>query len=110
MYVDPARVEPVTELSAHVDGVVADRAPTEPAPIPDGLRVLAADVRSDPADRLARRSLAVALLGRGWSVATATAASGLAEGEVRGLEGVRRPGTAASSVADDLVAARTMER
>lgn len=107
MYVDPARVEPVTESS--VDGVVAERAPTEHAPIPDGLRALAADVRRDPADRLARRSLAVALLDRGWSVATTTAATGLGEGEVRGLGGVQRPGTAASSVADALVAGRTME-
>jgi hypothetical protein len=113
MYVDPATIEPVTELSTAVAEVVAERAPEDlvPAPaadsgVPRELRVLVEDARHDGGDLLARRSLALALLDRGWSASTAAAASGLREHEVSALHTVQRPGTAASSVADDLVAAR----
>lgn len=113
MYVDPATVEPVTELPTAVAEVVADRVPAashrprhDAAPaVPAELRVLVRDAR-DVDDATARRSLAFALLDRGWTVATAGAASGLGEPEVSALDHVQRPGTAASSVADDLVAAR----
>jgi hypothetical protein len=55
------------------------------------------------------REFAVALLARGWAATSAAAVSGLAVSAVTALSRVRRPGTAAASVADD-VAARARRR
>jgi hypothetical protein len=82
-----------------------------PAAAPDLLPAPAAPpadlvplVRRARRDVGAARELASALLARGWSARPAAALSGLAETAVRALARVRRPGTAAGFVADDLAA------
>lgn len=55
------------------------------------------------------REFAAALLARGWAATSAATLSGLAVSAVTALSRVRRPGTAADSVADD-VAARARRR
>ncbi|MFC5142079.1 hypothetical protein ACFPK1_27875 [Actinomycetospora rhizophila] len=77
-----------------------------PPPPPADLRALVRRARSDPG---AARELAAALLARGWSTRPVAALAGLAESAVTALARVRRPGTAAGSVADD-VAARARRR
>jgi hypothetical protein len=80
----------------------------DPAPAPDPDLGPPADLR--PLVRRARRDvgaareLASALLARGWAARPAAALSGLAVSAVRALARVRRPGTAAGFVADDLAA------
>lgn len=76
-----------------------------PAP-PSDLRGLARRAHREPG---AARELATALLSRGWSTRPVAALAGLAESVVAGLARVRRPGTAAGAVADD-VAARARRR
>lgn len=78
----------------------------DPDPAPDlgppaDLRPL---VRRAHRDVGAARELASALLARGWAARPAAALSGLAVSAVRALARVRRPGTAAGFVADDLAA------
>ncbi len=75
-------------------------------PVPDpeppaDLRPLVLRARRDVG---AARELASALLARGWAARPAAALSGLAVTAVRALARVRRPGTAAGFVADDLAA------
>jgi hypothetical protein len=55
------------------------------------------------------REFAAALLARGWAARSVATLSGLAETAVTALSRVRRPGTAAEFVADD-VAARARRR
>ncbi|MEJ2863530.1 hypothetical protein [Actinomycetospora flava] len=74
--------------------------------VPSDLRTLAQRARRDT---VAARELAATLLARGWSARRAAALAGLAVSAVAALAGVRRPGTAARSVADD-VAARARRR
>lgn len=85
-------------------------APPTPRPDVDAppadLRDLARRARRDT---VAARELAAALLARGWSARRAAALAGLAVSAVVALAGVRRPGTAARAVADD-VAARARRR
>ncbi|MDD7941839.1 hypothetical protein PHK61_25810 [Actinomycetospora lutea] len=68
---------------------------------PSDLRGLARRAHRDPG---AARELAAALLARGWSTRPVAALAGLAESAVAALARVRRPGTAAGAVADDLAA------
>lgn len=78
-----------------------------PAPrTPDDLAPLARRARLDTGSA---REFAVALLARGWAARSAATLSGLAESAVTALSRVRRPGTAAEFVADD-VAARARRR
>ena len=97
----PRSAEP--PAAARAVTVTAD--PARPTP-PSDLNPLARRARRD---RGAARELAVALLARGWSARTAAALAGLAESAVAALARVRRPGTAARAVGDD-VAARARRR
>jgi len=73
---------------------------------PDDLLPLARRARRDTGSA---RELAAALLSRGWAARSVAALSGLAETAVTALARVRRPGTAAGSVAAD-VASRARRR
>ncbi len=80
---------------------------TLPAPrTPADLLPLARRARRDTGSA---REFAVALLARGWAATSVATLSGLAVSAVTALSRVRRPGTAAGSVADD-VAARARRR
>ncbi|PVZ08278.1 hypothetical protein [Actinomycetospora cinnamomea] len=96
--------------AATPDLTTTDLTTTDPArstpEAPDDLRALARRARRDVT---AARELAAALLARGWAARRAAALSGLAETAVAALGRVRRPGTAAGFVADD-VAARARRR
>lgn len=94
---------PLAPPEAAPDTLPAPR-PADPAPA--DLRQLARRARRDT---VAARELAAALLARGWSTVRAAALTGLAESAVAALARVRRPGTAAGAVADD-VAARARRR
>ena len=72
------------------------------APDPEPPADLLPLVRRARRDTTSARQLAAALLSRGWAARRAAALSGLAEGAVAALARVRRPGTAAGFVADDL--------
>ncbi|MEJ2890827.1 hypothetical protein [Actinomycetospora aeridis] len=90
---------------AEARAVTVDVDPGRPE-APSDLRHLAGRARRDV---VAARELAAALLARGWSARRAATLAGLAETAVAALEHVRRPGTAARAVADD-VAARARRR
>jgi hypothetical protein len=100
----------VTVLHEPPDSTLAPPASapdTLPAPrTPADLLPLARRARRDAGSA---REFAVALLARGWAATSAAAVSGLAVSAVTALSRVRRPGTAAASVADD-VAARARRR
>lgn len=74
--------------------------------LPPDLRSLARRARRDEA---ATRALVAALLGRHWEVEHIALATGTTSEAVASLAGVRRPGTAAGFVADE-VAARARSR
>jgi hypothetical protein len=69
--------------------------------VPADLRPLARRARADTA---AARELASALLGRRWEADLVALATGMDRDTVASLAEVRRPGTAAAFVADDLAA------
>lgn len=69
--------------------------------VPADLRPLARRARADTA---ATRELASALLGRRWEADLVALATGMDPDTVASLAEVRRPATAAASVADDLAA------
>lgn len=92
--------EPVDSPLAPPAAAPGLRSAPDPEP-PADLRPLVGRARRDVG---AARELASALLARGWAARPAAALSGLAETAVRALTRVRRPGTAAGFVADDLTA------
>jgi hypothetical protein len=97
----------VTVLHEPIDSPLAPPAAApdlRPAPDPEPPADLRPLVRRARRDAGAARELASALLARGWTARPAAALSGLAETAVRALARVRRPGTAAGFVADDLAA------
>ncbi|MDD7936119.1 hypothetical protein [Actinomycetospora straminea] len=101
----PSSIEEPSTPSAPEPQAVTIRSSGRQTP-PADLRALARRARRDT---VAARELAAALLARGWDTGRAAAATGLAEGAVAALAGVRRPGTAAGAVAAD-VAARAARR
>jgi len=94
------RAEP--RADPRVEGSSVDASGGRERPTPPGdLRPLALRARHDT---VAARELAASLLGRGWDARRTAAVAGLAESTVAALAHVRRPGTAARAVADDVVA------